>query len=421
MIKANHSDVLSMITPLFISLLIQVFLVGMLIGAVRTVLPVISEVEYGLLKNSLNYITSIILAFGIVKALSNIFAGFLSEFIGRKKVLVTGWVLALPIPFLFVSLSNWTMIILALILLGVNQGLAWSMTQSSKIDITHDNERGHAMGLNEFAGYIGVALAGFLTGVIAEVIEPITTISLFTGVIVFLGLSTALFTISETKPSVDNNCVTVITKPVQTKINALSSFQLMKLVSWQDKKMMAICQAGLIEKFVDALIWVFFPIYFYQNGLNLVQIGLIVAIYGVIWGIFQLFTGKLSDIVGRATPIVVGMLLCALGVLLIITDNGLLWWSFCSALIGVGMALLYPNLSAAITDLAIVEYRSSILGIYRFWRDIGYSIAGIIFVFISHVSGDVIGSFIFVSAAMSVSALVLGFYLLKPTISIRAL
>lgn len=406
-----------MLSPIFFSLLVQVFFVGMLIGSVRTVLPVISELDFGLSKNSLSYATTIILAFGLVKALSNISAGFLSDIFGRKKVLLLGWLIALPVPLLLGSFSSWAMIVLALFFLGINQGLAWSMTQSAKIDITNANDRGHAMGLNEFAGYIGVALSGVLTAAVAEVLTPIRTISLFTGIVICLGLITALFTIRETKkPS--NGHQTSNSRDAKGKL--LSSFQVLKLVSWQDKKMMAVCQAGLVEKFVDALIWVFFPIYYYQNGLKLVEIGSVVAVYGVVWGMLQLFTGRLSDKVGRSIPIVIGMIICALGILLTITSSGLLWWTSCSAIIGIGMALLYPNLSAAITDLSHDNYRSSALGIYRFWRDLGYSVAGILFLLMSHISGDVITSFIFVCIAMTASALVLACYFSLPEKILRS-
>lgn len=379
----------------------------MLIGSVRTVLPVISELELGVAKNSLSYVTTIILAFGLVKAVANISAGFLSDYFGRKKVLIVGWIIALPVPLLLNDVNNWSVIVLALLFLGGNQGLTWSMTQSAKIDITNASDRGHAMGLNEFAGYIGVALAGILTGAVADVFEPMRVISIFTGVVVCAGLMTAFLTIRETKTSLLEG------KKVNPFISSgelLSVFQIFKLVSWRDKKMMAVCQAGLIEKFVDALIWVFFPIYYYQKGLNLIEIGAVVAVYGVIWGIFQLFTGRLSDRVGRAIPIVLGMVICAFGIILTITSSGLLWWTICSAIIGLGMALLYPNLSAAITDLANENYRSSAIGIYRFWRDLGYSFAGVSFLILSYTSGELISSFVFVSAAMTVSAIVFAYY-----------
>lgn len=396
-----------MYTPLFLTLLLQVFLVGMLIGTFRTVLPVIAEIEFSVSQNSLLFVTSIVLIFGVIKALSNLAAGISSEVTGRKKILILGWLLAIPIPILLMNVQSWVYVVLALVFLGVNQGLTWSMTQSAKMDITPHIRRGHAMGLNEFSGYVGVALAGFITGVAAEHISPVITISVFSGGVIILGLLNACVGIRETKFHQSSQPYSTQT---QKKGHQLTLFELVISVSWQDKKMMAVCQAGLVEKFVDALVWVFFPLYFFQKGFDLAEIGFIVAVYGVVWGGMQLLTGKLSDRVGRGGPIVGGMLLCALGVLLILAGEGLVYWSACSALIGVGMALLYPNLSAAIADLAHPAYHASTLGIYRFWRDLGYSVAGLFFTLISLTSARVTDGFIIVSVAMTASASVVAVY-----------
>lgn len=396
-----------MYTPLFLTLLLQVFLVGMLIGTFRTVLPVIAEIEFSVSQNSLLFVTSIVLIFGVIKALSNLAAGISSEVTGRKKILILGWLLAIPIPILLMNVQSWVCIVLALVFLGVNQGLTWSMTQSAKMDITPHSRRGHAMGLNEFSGYVGVALAGFITGIAAEHISPVITISVFSGGVIILGLLNACVGIRETK--FDQNSQSYSTQ-TQKKGHQLTLFELVISVSWEDKKMMAVCQAGLVEKFVDALVWVFFPLYFFQKGFDLAEIGFIVAVYGVVWGGMQLLTGKLSDRVGRGGPIVGGMLLCAFGVVLILAGEGLVYWSACSALIGVGMALLYPNLSAAIADLAHPAYHASTLGIYRFWRDFGYSVAGLFFTLISLTSARVTDGFIMVSVAMTASASVVAIY-----------
>lgn len=381
----------------------------MLVGSFRTVLPIIAELEFGYTQNSLIYVTSIVLIFGLVKALSNLAAGGMSERIGRRKVLILGWIVALPIPYFLMSIQSWGVIISALILLGMNQGFAWSMTQSAKIDIADSRYRGNAMGLNEFSGYLGVALAGVVTSYLAEIINPMSTISSFTAVVVFLGLFSALVSICETKQS-NKQCLNNTETSYLHDFKALTWFQIMKLTSWQDKKMMAICQAGLIEKFVDALVWVFFPIYFYQQGLRLLDIGSVVAVYGIVWGVFQLFTGKLSDMIGRIIPIITGMFICAIGVAMVLVSSGLFYWSCCSVVIGLGMALLYPNLSAAIADLAPREHHAEILGIYRFWRDCGYSIAGILFVLIAHNTASVSDAFLLVSVSMLASTVVLCVY-----------
>lgn len=388
----------------------QVFLVGMLIGGFRTVVPLINELESGLSDNSLEYVTSIVLIFGLVKAISNLVSGTMSDYIGRRKVLLLGWLAALPIPYLLIYVQNWTVLSIVLVLLGVHQGLAWSMTQSAKIDIADSRHRGNAMGLNEFSGYLGVAVAGFVTSYFAEIISPISTIVGFTTFVVLVGLFSALISIQETKQS-HTKRLNTLDKVNQSKLDISTWFQIFKQTSWHDKKMMALCQAGLIEKFVDALVWIFFPIYFYQQGLKLTDIGIVVAIYGVVWGALQLLTGRLSDMIGRVIPIVAGMIICAIGVALVLIGSGFFYWSCCSLIIGLGMALLYPNLSAAVADLAHSKNHAETLGIYRFWRDCGYSVAGILFVYIAQHATNVADAFILVSIAMVASSVVVVVYL----------
>lgn len=381
----------------------------MFIGAFRTVLPLIGELDAGLSDKSLKFVTSIVLIFGLVKALSNLVAGHLSEYIGRRKVLLLGWLVAVPIPYLLIYIHNWAVFSCALVLLGVNQGLAWSMTQSAKIDISDSKNRGNAMGLNEFSGYLGVALAGFATSYFAEFISPVTTVSSYTAFVVIVGLLSALMSIQETKQT-DTKRLNILDTVNQCKPDRSTWFHIFKLTSWQEKKLMALCQAGLIEKFVDALVWIFFPIYFHQQGLKLSDIGIVVALYGVTWGALQLLTGKFSDIIGRTFPIIAGMLICATGVVLVPASSGLFYWSCCSVFIGLGMALLYPNLSAAVADLAHHEQHAVILGIYRFWRDFGYSVAGVFFVFIGQHRTTVADAFILVSIAMVASTVILIIY-----------
>ena len=396
-------------------LLLQVFLVGMAAGSVRTVLPVIAESEYHLMNNSLVLITALVVAFGLFKALSNIIAGLVSDTIGRKKVLLTGWILGIPAPVILLFSDSWSGVVICLIFLGINQGLTWSMTQSAKMDIVQHNRRGQAMGLNEFSGYLGVAVAGVATAYMAELFEPRFSLFLFMLLMVMLGLVLAMTTIHDVTliDKFENGAGESSNQLTKAVGNAGGQTMLAKIyyVSWHNKSLMALCQAGLVEKFVDSLIWIFYPIYLFQNGLTLPEIGWVVGCYGVVWGGGQLFSGWISDHVGRWLPIVSGMFICAFGVILNLFNDGLVWWSMCSVITGGGMALLYPNLSAAVADLASSEMRSSALGIYRFWRDLGYMIAAILFGLTAVIFNDITSSFVLVFAAMCLSALILIIYL----------
>lgn len=386
----------------FIYLLIQVFLVGMAAGSVRTVLPVIAEAEYHLTNNSLVLITTLVVAFGLFKAIANIGSGLVSDVIGTKKVLVIGWLFGMPAPVILLFADNWAEIVLSLVFLGINQGMAWSMTQSAKMDIVDHKLRGHAMGLNEFSGYIGVAVAGVLTAYMAEYFEPKFAVFLFMVIVVWLGSFMAMTTIrGKSSESRAKNIKTDVTQSIFEKIY---------YVSWQQKSLMALCQAGLVEKFVDAFIWIFYPVYLYKNGLTLLEIGWVVGCYGVVWGVGQLFSGWISDLIGRWLPIVSGMFICAFGVILNLFNDGVAWWSFCSSLTGVGMALLYPNLSAAVADIAPNYIRSSALGIYRFWRDFGYVVAALLFGVVALTFHDITSSIVLVFSAMCLSALLLILY-----------
>ena len=398
----------------FLHQLFQVFLVGLTLGMMRTVIPALAESEFGVPKGSFMLLMAFVVAFGFVKGALNFVAGRLSERYGRKTVLLLGWAIALPIPFMIYFAPSWNWIVAATVLLGVNQGFTWSMTQTSKLDITRADQRGLTIGLNEFAGYVGVAVAGILTGYLATAYGPRLGLFMFGAVVIVGALVLTALRVKETLPWAKAEGArlaagkTTGPKPrfPQNISDKPSTWEVFTLMSWRDKRMAALSQAGLVEKFVDALIWVFYPVFFYQQGMSLAQIGWMVGIYGFVWGGSQLFTGKLSDHIGRQKPIVWGMWLCGAGVGMTLLGSGVAWWSFSAALTGFGMALLYPNLSAAVADIAHPNWRGSAIGIYRFWRDTGYGIGALLLGGVAHVSGNINAGFWFVAIAMFLSGLV---------------
>jgi len=399
----------------FLHQLLQVMLVGFTIGMMRTVVPALSEAEFGVPKNSFMLLTAFVVAFGFVKGTLNFVAGRLSERIGRKKVLLLGWIAALPIPLLVYYAPSWNWIVFATVLLGINQGLTWSMTQTAKLDITRADQRGLTIGLNEFSGYVGLALAGIITAYLATMLGARTGLLVFGLTTVLLAILLTLLWVKDTLPWAKSEAAKhkagISTGPLSRYPTNISqkptTWEVFTLVSWRDKRLAAISQAGLVEKFVDALVWVFYPVFLYQRGMSLPQIGWIVGIYGFVWGGSQFFTGKLSDHIGRHKPNVLGMWICGTGVAMMLWNEGAVWWSFSAAVSGFGMALLYPNLSAAVADISHPNWRGSAIGIYRFWRDLGYGIGALGLGVAAHYSGTVDAAFWFVAISMFVSGVLL--------------
>lgn len=399
----------------FAHLLLQVLLVGLTIGTLRTVVPALAEAEYGVPRDSFVLLSSFVVAFGVVKAVLNFVAGRWSERVGRRRVLLAGWIAALPIPVIIWFAPSWSWVVFATVLLGFNQGLCWSMTQTAKLDITRPHERGLTLGLNEFAGYVGVAIAGIVTAYLASSLGARTGLLVFGLVVVGVAIVALLIGVKETLPwahaEVAAHDRLDPSRPVARYPVGISTrptlFEIFALVSWRDRRLAAISQAGLVEKFVDALVWVFYPVFLYQRGLSLPEVGWVIGVYGLVWGLSQLVTGHLSDRFGRQMPNVWGMWLCGGGVALVLMGEGVLWWSSCAALSGFGMALLYPNLSAAVADISHPAWRGTAIGIYRFWRDLGYAIGALGLGLAAHFSGRMESAFVFVSVAMALSGAVL--------------
>lgn len=395
----------------FLHQLLQVLLVGLTLGMTRTVVPALAESDFGVPKNSFLLLSAFVVAFGLVKGVMNFVAGRLSERIGRRRVLLLGWWVALPIPLMIGFAPTWNWVVAATVLLGVNQGLTWSMTQTSQLDLTRLEERGLTLGLNEFAGYVGVALAGIATVYLATRFGARQGLVVFGLGVISLALVLTQLWVKDALPWAKAEAARHTPGAVQTlrpryptHVSAHpSTWEIFALMSWRDKRLMALSQAGLVEKFVDALVWVFYPVFLYQQGLSLPQVGWVIGLYGLVWGGSQLFTGRLSDRVGRHRPNVWGMWICGAGVAAMVLGDSVVWWAASAAVSGFGMALLYPNLSAAVADIAHPAWRGSAIGIYRFWRDLGYGIGALGLGLVAHFTGQMAAAFWFVAFSMALS------------------
>ncbi|KGX91053.1 MFS transporter [Pontibacillus halophilus JSM 076056 = DSM 19796] len=349
----------------FIMLVLTNFFVGSMVGLERTVLPVIGEEDFGLA--SASAALSFIISFGFSKAIVNYFAGAIADRLGRKKVLLIGWGFGIVVPLLVIFADAWWMVVVANIFLGLNQGLAWSMTVNMKIDLAKPAERGFAVGMNEFAGYIGVAAMAALSGLIATNFsnrpEPF-----YVGiVIVVIGFLLSLF-ITDTSAHMKAQAQ-LSTKSEEKK----PAREVFKLTTYGNKNLSSNTFAGLSTNLKDGMAWGLFPLFFTGVGLSVSEIGLIVAVYPAAWGFFQLFTGTISDRIGRKKLIVGGMWLQAFSLWMVLTVNGYSLWVIAAVLLGLGTAMVYPTLQASISDVAGPAWRASAMGVYRFWRDSGYA------------------------------------------------
>jgi|TARA_B110000967_G_scaffold152775_1_gene157013 MFS family permease len=371
-----------------------------MLGTTRIVITPLAEQEFGLAKDSLLLLSTFVIAFGVVKGCMNFVAGYWAEKIGRKPVHLAGWLIALPIPLLFYFAQSWAWVVFATVLLGINQGLTWSMSQTAKLDITAVHERGLTIGLNEFAGYTGVALGGLASAYISQWLGLKTGLLIFGFLIISLALFLTWINIVETLPWALNPTQP---KALTTATQSLSTWSVFKRMSWSDSRLLAITQAGCVEKFVDALVWIVYPVYLYQKTNDLTLTGWIISIYGLVWGVSQLITGHWSDRFGRQRINVMGMSLTTLGVMLMPWFETTFGWSIAAAITGFGMALLYPNLSAAIVDLCQPHWRATAIGIYRFWRDMGYAIGAVVLGLAAFWFQDLTATFWAVGISMAIS------------------
>jgi MFS family permease len=355
--------------------------VGGMVGLERAVVPLLAEHDFGLVSRAA--ILSFIVSFGIVKALANLFAGRTSDRIGRKRILVAGWLVGLPVPFLVMFAPAWGWVVLANVLLGVNQGLCWSTTVIMKIDLVGPARRGLAMGLNEAAGYGAVSLAALASGFLAAT-YGLRPQPFYLGVAFALaGLLLSAFFVRESHGHARHEA-RLIRQGDATASDAAAppgspSFgQILLRTSWKDPTLFAASQAGLVNNLNDGMAWGLFPLFFAAAGLSVGRIGALAAIYPGVWGVSQLATGALSDHLGRKGMIVAGMWVQAAGIFLILPTQGFAPWALAMVLLGLGTALVYPTLLATIGDVAHPEWRASAVGVYRLWRDGGYAVGALL-------------------------------------------
>jgi MFS family permease len=340
---------------------------GGMVGLERSILPQIAEEEFHIAAKTA--LLSFIVVFGIVKAITNYYTGVLANKIGRKNLLIIGWVIAIPIPFLLMYAPTWNWIIATNVLLGLSQGLTWSSTVVMKIDLVGDKQRGLAMGLNEFAGYISVAIVAFLTGWIASS-YGLRPYPFYIGfALVFLGLVGSIFLVKDTRQHVASE-------------SSSSSVPRLKSIfwetTWKHRNLGSVTQAGLINNLNDGMVWGIFPIVLALKNFTLAEIGVITAVYPAVWGLGQLITGKMADVLPKKQLLFCGMFLQAIALFFIIYAESKLQYIALAAILGWGTAMVYPTFLATVAENTHPQDRAKSIGIFRLWRDLGYAIGAII-------------------------------------------
>ncbi|MCF8202472.1 MAG: MFS transporter [Crocinitomicaceae bacterium] len=341
--------------------------VGGMVGMERSILPELAEAEFHLAAKTA--ILSFIVVFGITKALTNYFAGTLANRWGRKKLLILGWIFALPVPFLLIYAPNWSWIIVANVFLGINQGLAWSSTVVMKIDLVGAKNRGFAMGINEAAGYLAVGAVAFLSASIANA-YGVRPYPFYIGIVLAIfGLLSSIFLIKDTRSFVQR-------EGEESKATLLKN--IFSETSWKHPNLSAISQGGLVNNLNDGMIWGLFPILLLSKGFTATELAQIIAIYPTVWGLSQLFTGKLADRYAKKSLLFWGMFIQGLAILGFIWAQSFTAFAILSVLLGLGTAVVYPTFLAAIADNTHPSQRAQSIGVYRLWRDLGYAVGALL-------------------------------------------
>src|SRR6266704_2204219 len=344
--------------------------VGAMVGLERTVVPLIAQADFGLVSKTV--VLSFLVSFGIVKALANLFAGRLADRIGRKALLVAGWLAGLPVPLLIIWAPSWGWIVFANVLLGINQGLCWSTTVIMKIDLVGPARRGLAMGLNEFAGYVAVSLSALLTGYLAAV-HGLRPAPFYPGIaFAMLGLLLSVLAVRDT-----HGHARAEARQFSTEASRPTFAQIFMFTSWKNRALFAASQAGMVNNLNDGMVWGLIPVFLAARGVTLDRIGIVTATYPLVWGMGQLAAGALSDRWGRKWMIATGMWVQAAGITAFVVGRSFSSWMAGATLLGIGTALVYPTLLAAVSDVAHPDWRASAVGVYRLWRDSGYAIGAL--------------------------------------------
>jgi MFS family permease len=374
--------------------------VGGMIGLERSILPQIAEAEFHIAAKTA--ILSFIIVFGIVKAITNYFTGALANRVGRKNLLTIGWLIGIPVPFMLMFAGSWNWIVAANILLGINQGLTWSSTVVMKIDLVGEKQRGFAMGLNEFAGYVAVAVVAFCTGWIAS-IYGLRPYPFYIGIaLVFAGLLASWLLVKDTKHHVS----------VETQTSNVSRLKrIFWETSWKNKNLGSVTQAGLINNLNDGMAWGLFPVLLASKGFTIGQIGIVTAIYPAVWGLGQLFTGKMADYFCKKDLLFWGMLLQGLTLVALIFASTMTHFIILSSILGWGTAMVYPTFLATVAENTHPADRANSLGVFRLWRDLGYAIGAILTGIIADTLG--INASIFAIGLLTIFSSVIIFYRMK--------
>jgi MFS family permease len=375
--------------------------VGAMVGVERSVLPTLAETRFGVA--SATVALTFLVAFGLAKALCNLLAGELATRIGRRRLLLLGWLVGIPVPVLLATAPSWEWIVFANLLLGANQGLAWSATILMKIDLVGPRRRGLAMGLNEFAGYLAVGGAALGAGYLAAAYGPESAPFWIAGGALVLGITLTLAFVRDTGAHLALEAREAEVRDQGAKLPG-SAFGRLLHSSWTDRQLLATNQAGLVNNLNDALAWGLLPMLLAAEGLDAVRIGWIAALYPAVWGVAQIGTGALSDHVGRDPLIVVGMLVQGAALVLAALAHQFGTWAAASVLLGLGTAAVYPTLIARVADRVRPGDRAAAVGIYRLWRDLGYVVGGLTVGFLADAAGFR-GAILVVAGATAASGL----------------